>query len=44
VTKFTKLNPAGVLPYAIGGPVLLTVAIVYLYRRRRRELDTGATA
>jgi ABC-2 type transport system permease protein len=43
VNKFTKLNPAGILPYAIGGPVLLTIAIVYLYRRRRRELDTGAT-
>lgn len=42
VTKYTKLNPSGVLPYAIGGPVILTAAIVYLYRRRRRELDTGA--
>ncbi len=42
VTKFTKLNPSGVLPYAIGGPVLLTIAIVYLYRRRRSQLDSGA--
>jgi ABC-2 type transport system permease protein len=44
VTKFTKLNPAGVLPYAIGGPVLLTAAIIFLYRRRRRELDAGAAS
>jgi hypothetical protein len=43
VTKFTKLNPRGVLPYAIGGPVILTLGIIYLLRRRRQDIDSGAT-
>ena len=42
VTKFTKLNPGGVLPYAIGGPVLLGLIIFVVYRRRHREIDAGA--
>jgi hypothetical protein len=42
VTPFTKLNPGGVLPYAIGGPVILILGIVLLYRMRRRKIDTGA--
>jgi len=41
VTPFTKLNPGGVLPYAIGGPVVLVVGIILLYRLRRRKIDTG---
>jgi ABC-2 type transport system permease protein len=41
VTPFTKLNPGGVLPYAIGGPVLLALVILFVYRRRRREIDAG---
>lgn len=41
VTPFTKLNPGGVLPYAIGGPILLILGIVFLYRMRRRKIDTG---
>ncbi|MGH3119054.1 MAG: ABC transporter permease, partial [Gaiellales bacterium] len=41
VTPFTKLNPGGVLPYAIGGPVLLGVLIALAYRHRRRQIDTG---
>jgi ABC-2 type transport system permease protein len=45
VTPFTKLNPGGVLPYAIGGPVLLILGIIFLYRLRRRRIDEGgATA
>lgn len=45
VTPFTKLNPGGVLPYAIGGPLLLILGIVLLYRIRRRKIDMGeATA
>ena len=43
VTPFTRLNPGGVLPYAIGGPVLLLVAIFLVYRRRRRQIDTGGS-
>ena len=41
VTPFTKLNPGGVLPYAIGGPIVLIMGIVFLYRLRRRKIDMG---
>jgi len=41
VTPFTKLNPGGVLPYAIGGPVILAVVILLVYRNRRRQIDAG---
>ena len=44
VTKYTKLNPSGVLPYAIGGPILLGLSILLIYRRRRRSIDSGAPA
>jgi ABC-2 type transport system permease protein len=45
VTPFTKLNPGGVLPYAVGGPVVLIGVIILLYRLRRRKIDLGgATA
>ena len=37
VTPFTKLNPGGVLPYAIGGPVVLGLMIFFVYRHRRRK-------
>jgi hypothetical protein len=42
VTPFTRLNPGGVLPYAIGGPVLLLLGIILVQRIRRRGVDTGA--
>jgi ABC-2 type transport system permease protein len=42
VTPFTRLNPGGVLPYAIGGPILLGLGIYVVYRLRRRQIDTGA--
>ena len=41
VAKFTKLNPGGVLPYAIGGPVVLLLGIFIVFRLRRRSIDTG---
>ncbi len=41
VTPYTKLNPGGVLPYAIGGPALVAVGIFILYRLRRRQTDAG---
>lgn len=41
VTPFTKLNPGGVLPYAIGGPVILIIGVILLYRMRRRKIDMG---
>ena len=43
VTPFTRLNPGGVLPYAIGGPILLLVAIFFVYRLRRRQIDAGGS-
>lgn len=42
VTKYTRLNPGGVLPYAIGGPVLLGLIIFFVYRQRHRQIDAGA--
>lgn len=44
VTPFTKLNPGGVLPYAVGGPLILILGVILLYRIRRRKIDTGAGA
>jgi ABC-type transport system involved in multi-copper enzyme maturation permease subunit len=44
VTKYTRLNPGGVLPYAIGGPVLLGLLIFFVYRQRRRQIDAGGGA
>jgi ABC-2 type transport system permease protein len=41
VTPFTKLDPSGVLPYAIGNPIGLLLLIYIVNRRRRRQIDTG---
>jgi len=41
VTPFTRLNPGGVLPYAIGGPIVLAAAMLLIYRLRRRQIDAG---
>jgi hypothetical protein len=43
VTPFTRLNPGGVLPYAIGGPILLALVAYFIYRRRRRSIDMGGS-
>jgi hypothetical protein len=43
VTPNTQLNPGGVLPYAVGGPVLLGLIIFFVYRQRRRQVDAGGT-
>lgn len=43
VTPYTKLNPGGVLPYAIGGPVVLGLIILIAYRHRRAQIDTGGS-
>lgn len=42
VTKYTRLNPGGVLPYAIGGPILLGLIIFFVYRQRHRQIDAGS--
>lgn len=41
VTPYTRLNPGGVLPYAIGGPLLVLLAVIVVLRLRRREIDVG---
>ena len=41
VTKFTSLNPSGILPYAIGVPVVVVLAIFLLFRLRGRQIDRG---
>ncbi len=43
VMPFTNLNPSGVLPYAIGIPVLLLLGILIIFWLRRRNIDTGAS-
>ena len=43
VTPFTRLNPGGILPYIIGGPIVLLVVIVAVYRLRRRQIDAGGS-
>jgi ABC-2 type transport system permease protein len=44
VDPFTRLNPGGVLPFAIGGPILLLVITYFVYRRRRQQIDLGGSA
>lgn len=39
VTPFTRLNPGGVLPYAIGGPLILGAIVFLVYRRRRSQVE-----
>ena len=43
VTPYTKLNPGGVLPFAIGGPVVLVLVIFFVYRHRRKQIDAGGS-
>ncbi len=40
VTPFTRLNPAGVLPYVIGVPLIVLVGMYLVSRLRRRVVDT----
>ena len=44
VSKYTRLNPGGVLPYAIGGPVVLGLVIFLVFKRRHQEIDAGGGA
>jgi ABC-type transport system involved in multi-copper enzyme maturation permease subunit len=43
VTKFTSLNPSGVVPYVIGVPIILVAVIFLLFRLRRRQIDAGGS-
>jgi len=44
VTKFTTLNPSGVLPFAVGVPIIVILAILVLFRLRNRQIDAGEAA
>jgi hypothetical protein len=41
VERYVRTNPGGVLPYAVGGPVVLLTSILLIYRYRRRGVDMG---
>jgi hypothetical protein len=41
VAKFASLNPSGILPFVIGVPVIVILAIFLLFRLRRRQIDVG---
>ena len=41
VNPFTRLNPGGVLPYAIGAPLLIIVIMYFVNRRRNQNIDAG---
>jgi len=42
VAAFTRLNPGGVLPYAVAGPVILSLALMVVSQRRNRQIDVGS--
>jgi len=43
VTPFTKLSPMGVLPVAMGGPLLLLLIIYFVSLSRNRNVDMGSS-
>ena len=43
VNAFTRLNPGGILPFAIGIPLFLILILIGVSWLRRRGIDTGAS-
>lgn len=43
VTPFTKLSPIGVLPVAMGGPLLLLLIIYFVSLSRNQNVDMGGS-
>lgn len=43
VTPFTKLSPMGVLPVALGGPLLLLLIIYFVSLSRNQNVDMGGS-
>ena len=43
VAPFTRLTPGGVLPVAIGEPILLLAITYFVYRHRRQQIDMGGS-
>jgi ABC-type transport system involved in multi-copper enzyme maturation permease subunit len=44
VNPFTRINPGGILPFAIGIPVALVVVLAVVLRFRRRDVDSGGSS
>jgi hypothetical protein len=44
VDPFTRLNPGGVLPYTLGGPILLLAITQFVHRLRRQQIDMGGSS
>lgn len=44
VKAFTRLNPGGILPFAIGIPIFLILVLAGMLWVRRRGVDTGGSA
>lgn len=44
VTPFTKLSPMGVLPVAMGSPLVLLLIIYFVNRRRIQNIDMGGSS
>jgi hypothetical protein len=44
VKKFTTLNPSGVLPYAIGVPMVVVLGIIVMFRVRKSQIDAGESS
>ena len=44
VERFVRINPSGILPYAIGIPLLLIIGMFFLFRQRQKgvEIDGGS--
>jgi hypothetical protein len=43
VKEFTRLNPRGILPFAIGIPVALVLILLAITRLRSRGIDMGGS-
>jgi len=41
VERFVKINPGGILPYAIGIPLLLILVMYVVFRQRQKGVDAG---
>ena len=41
VERFVRINPGGILPYAIGIPLLLILGMYILFRQRQKGVDAG---
>ena len=41
IARYTELNPGGILPYSIGVPTVVLLAILLIFRFRTSQVDTG---